>query len=125
MMFVGESPIRKSIWETSGDTPTYIIIGTMTGAISAHWAEPEVMKRLSSATMATSAANMTSGGNDQCWSSSEPLMAVHTPKFDHSNQARNCATAKKRTSMGTRVSMPLAINSGTSAKDFTVPAAKP
>ena len=122
MIFVGESPIRKSIWETSGEMPTYIIIGTITGAISAHCAEPEVMNRLRTATMATSAANIKMGGSDQACSSSEPLMAVHTPRLDHWNHAKNWATAKKSTSMGTKVLMPLAIKSGTSEADFSVPA---
>ena len=62
--------------------PTYMSIGTTTGAISAHWAEPEVISRLSAATISTSAANNTSGGRSALVSSSEPLIAVHWPRFD-------------------------------------------
>ena len=114
MMFDGESPIRNSIWVTSGEKPTYMNIGTTIGAISAHWAEPEVMKRFTSATRITKAPKSSSGGRSAFCSSSEPLMAVQEPRLEAVNQARNCDTAKNSTIIGSRVFRPRAMNSGTS-----------
>lgn len=51
--------MRKSICVISGETPTYIIMGITTGAMSAHCADPEVSSRLITATMSTKPAKST------------------------------------------------------------------
>ena len=99
---------------TSGEVPTYIIMGTTTGATSAHCADPDVMNRLSTATMHTKNKKSRGLGRSIACSRFEPWMAVHEPRFDHSNQARNCEAAKNSTSVGMRVFSPRAMKSGTS-----------
>ena len=49
-----ESPIRYAAWMNPGSSPTRAKVGTITGAISAHIAEPDVMNRLMIEAISTS-----------------------------------------------------------------------
>ena len=103
----------------------YISIGTMTGAISAHCAEPEVTSILSTATMTTTPKKSTGAGRFQLCSRSEPLIETQMPMLDAENQETNWATTKNSTRIGSMVCSPRAMKSGTSVAVVMVFTARP
>ena len=55
MILVLESPIRYATWVKAGERPRFTIIGTKIGAIIAHFAEAEPIKRFKKAEIITNA----------------------------------------------------------------------
>ena len=100
-------------------------MGTITGASSVHWAEPEVMSRFITATITTMPANVNTGLRPSEPMKSAPCTASTGPIPDHWKYAVNCAAAKNSTSTGVTPARPLAMASGTSRAVVMVPAARP
>ena len=121
----GESPMRNSICAVSGGMDKYMNMGTSTGAVRVHCAEPEVMNRLITEISTTMPANNTTGGTPAEPSTPAVLMASTVPMLDQSNHAMNWAAAKKSTISGATWVIAEAIMGGTSEALPMVPATIP
>ena len=84
-----ESLTRKATCVSSGAIPTAISIGTNIGARIAHFAEAEVIIRLSRATKTIIPKTVTCGGKFNDFKNSAPDTAISAPMFDAPNAYRN------------------------------------
>ncbi len=82
MMLVLESPMRNIASTKAGSKSIIISMGTNTGAINAHWAEPLVMKMLRVALMTMNAPTSGSPVKPVLWRMLEPSMAIYCPSAD-------------------------------------------
>ena len=92
-----ESAMRKIACEVSGGTSSSMSSGTMTGAMIAHIAEPEVMSTLTTESTSRTRMNTTHVGRPRPVKSSDTETETSMPMFVHSKYSRNWAMAKKRT----------------------------
>ena len=81
MMLVLESPIRYATWVKAGERPRLTIIGTKIGAIIAHFAEAEPIKRFKNAEIITNAIINGKPVKPMLFKKFAPLTEIIVPRF--------------------------------------------
>ena len=81
MILVLESPIRYATCVKAGERPRFTIIGTKIGAIIAHFAEAEPIKRFKKAEIITNAMMSGRPVNPMLFKKLAPLTEIIVPRF--------------------------------------------
>ena len=90
-MFETESPTLYEAWVKSGEIPNCINMGTKIGAINAHFAEADPMKRFTNAVKSTIPTIVISGASANAFNPDAPFKANKAPKFDLAKASINKA----------------------------------
>ena len=113
--WVIESPTRYAAWMNPGSSPSSANVGTITGAISAHIAEPEVMNRLITDAISTSPSTAKKPVIPMASSASASLTAITVPSPLQVKIAITWAAMKMNTTYPASPRIASVIISGTSA----------